>query len=141
EGQRHSLERWLLMDEGALSFDYFGSLEEYIYLLLDRLNDIDSGWTGEVDEDLDPVAVSFDEVDCYSALNDIAQAFSCEWDVVGKHITIRKTIGRATTLSFAYGKGNGLYELTRKRIDDKKIVTRAYATGGSQNLPQGYGKQ
>lgn len=141
EGHRHSLERWLLMDEGALTFDYFGSLEEYTSMFLERLNSVDSGWTADFDKNLDPVLVSFDEIDCYSALNDIAEAFGCEWDIVGKKITIKKTIGRATALEFSYGRGNGLYELTRKRIDNSKIVTRAYATGGSQNLPVGYEKR
>jgi hypothetical protein len=142
EGQRHSLARWLIMDEGALTFDYFGDASDYIFMLLERLNEVDSGWTAEeVETGLDPVAVSFDEVDCYSALNDIAQALGCEWDIVSKSISLKKTIGRATTLSFAYGKGNGLYELTRNSVDNSKIVTRAYASGGTENLPQGYTKK
>ncbi|MFD1770858.1 hypothetical protein [Sphingobacterium suaedae] len=142
EGHRHSLARWLIMDEGALTFDYFGDANDYIFMLLERLNQVDSGWTaGDVEVGLDPVPLSFDEIDCYSALNDIAQALGCEWDIVGKSISLKKTIGRATTLSFAYGKGNGLYELTRNIVDNSKIVTRAYASGGTENLPQGYTKK
>src|SRR5690606_35596750 len=88
QGVRHSLERWLLMDEGAFTFPYFGTLSEYMFMFLERVNSVDSGWTAGDLEELDPVAIDFDKVDCYSALNMIAEAFECEYQLIGKQITI-----------------------------------------------------
>src|SRR5690606_29725394 len=47
---------------------------------------------------------------------------------------------QASGLVLSYGKGNGLYELSRLRKNDTNIVTRLYVEGGSRNLPTGYGK-
>lgn len=138
QGLRHSLERYILKDEGALTFDYFGTLSDFLLMFLESINASDSGWTlGEVEE-TEPTSISFDRVDCFSALNMIAQAFSCEWQIVGKQITVKKTVGQVTGINLAYGKDNGLYSLSREAIDNARIVNRAFGSGGSNNLPQGY---
>lgn len=138
QGVRHSLERYLLKDEGAIAFDYFGDLSDFMFMYLECVSEVESGWTlGEI-EQTDPVSISFEMIDCFSALNMIAQAFECEWQIVGKEISIKKTVGRATTISLAYGKDNGLYSLQRQSVENSGIVNRAYGIGGAQNLPQGY---
>ncbi|WP_099369591.1 phage tail protein [Sphingobacterium sp. 1.A.5] len=138
QGLRHTLERYILKDEGTLTFDYFGTLSDFLLMFLESINASDSGWTfGEV-EVTEPSSLSFDRVDCFSALNMIAQAFSCEWQIVGKQITVKKTVGQVTGINVAYGKDNGLYSLSRESIDNARIVNRAFGSGGSNNLPQGY---
>lgn len=138
QGHRHTLERFLLKDEGAISFDYFGTLDEYMYMFLESVNGDEPGWTlGGIDPS-DPVGLTFDKVDCFSALNMIAQAFGMEWQIRGKVITVKKTVGLATTIKLAYGKDNGLYNLSRESVENGAIVNRAYGHGGSNNLPQGY---
>ena len=138
EGHRHTLARFLLKDEGAISFDYFGSLDEFMYMFLESVNGDDSGWTlGDIDTS-EPVGLTFDKTDCFSALNMIAQAFGFEWQIRNKVISVQKTVGLATTIELAYGKDNGLYNLTREATENGRIVNRAYGYGGSNNLPQGY---
>ncbi|PVH27013.1 phage tail protein [Sphingobacterium corticibacter] len=138
QGQRHTLERFILKDEGKATFDYFGELDVFMLMFLEYVNSVDAGWSiGELDA-TEPTSLRFDKVDCYSALNDIAQAFAYEWQIKGKVISIKKTIGTATTLSFSYGMGNGLYSLTRNLLENSRIITRAYAYGGTQNLPKDY---
>ncbi|MCL7987725.1 phage tail protein [Sphingobacterium sp. lm-10] len=138
QGQRHTLERFILKDEGKATFDYFGELDVFMLMFLEYVNSLDEGWSiGELDA-TEPISLRFDKVDCYSALNDIAQAFAYEWQIKGKAISIKKTIGTATTLSFSYGMGNGLYSLTRNLLENSRIITRAYAYGGTQNLPKDY---
>lgn len=138
QGQRHTLERFILKDEGKATFDYFGELDVFMSMFLEYVNSVDAGWSiGELDA-TEPTSLRFDKVDCYSALNDIAQAFAYEWQIKGKVISIKKTIGTATTLSFSYGMGNGLYSLTRNLLENSRIITRAYAYGGTQNLPKDY---
>ncbi|MBE8712527.1 phage tail protein [Sphingobacterium hungaricum] len=138
QGHRHDLERWIIKDEGALSFDYFGTIEEYLLMFLDSLNTDDSGWTMGEFEVVEPLPLSFDKVYYWNALNDIAQLFGCEWSVRGKVISVVKTAGIARDISLSIGKDNGLYSLSLQQLDNKKIVTRAYAFGGTQNLPQSY---
>lgn len=138
QGLRHTWERYILKDEGALTFDYFGTLSDFLLMFLESINNSDSGWTlGEI-EVTEPSSLSFDRVDCFSALNMIAQAFSCEWQIIGKQITVKKTVGQVTGINLAYGKDNGLYSLSRESIDNARIVNRAFGSGGSNNLPQGY---
>ena len=137
EGQRHTLSRFLLKDEGAFTFGYTGAPDDFMFMFLECVNAVDSGWTiGQID-DLEPVTTEFDKIDCLSALSVIAEAYKAEWDIVGKTISLKKTIGVAKIFPLSCGQGNGLYSLNRQSINDKSIVTRAYAIGGDKNLPEG----
>lgn len=139
QGHRHTLERFILKDEGSLVFDYTGQLDDFMFMFLESVNSVDSGWTlGEIEAETELTTISFNKSDSLSALSDIAQAFGCEWQIIGKEISVVKSVGNATTLEFSYGKGNGLYSLSQLRNDQSKIVTRAYAVGGVNNLPAGY---
>ena len=137
EGHRHTLARFILKDEGAFTFSYVGKPDDFMFMFLECVNSVDSGWTlGEIEE-LEDVTIDFDKVDCLSALTMIAQAFEAEWDIRGKVISLKKTVGVAKDFPVSYGMGKGLYSLTRQSINDKVIVTRAYAVGGDKNLPEG----
>ena len=126
EGARHSLSRFIIKDEGALTFDYFADLETYMFMFLESINASDSGWTvGEIEE-VEPFALEFDQIDHLSALNVIAEACKCEVGFNGKEISIKKTIGIAHNYPLAYGKDNGLYSIKRVSLENSKIVTRAY---------------
>ena len=138
QGLRYNLSRYLLKDEGALTFDYFGTLDEYMFMFLECLNEVDGGWTAGELEKTEPFALNFDKVDCLTALSMIAEASGCEWQMIGKQISIKDSVGVSRDLTLSYGKDNGLYSLSRQKLENAQIVTRAFAVGGSQNLPQGY---
>lgn len=138
EGVRHGLVRFLLKDEGALTFDYLDDLGGIMNMFLESINNVDGGWSlGEL-EIVEPFAVSFDKVDHLTALNMICEACQCEWQLKGKKISIKKTVGTFRNYPLSYGKDKGLYSITRKKIENGKIVTRAYAVGGAKNLPASY---
>lgn len=138
QGQRHTLSRFLLKDEGALTFDYSDSLENYLFMFLESINSVDSGWTvGELDE-VEPFTLTFEKVDHLTALNMIAEACKCEWQLKNKAIYIKKSVGQFRDYPLSYGKDNGLYSIKRTMLENSKIVTRAYAVGGTNNLPAGY---
>jgi len=138
QGQRHTLSRFLLKDEGALTFDYSDSLENYLFMFLESINSVDSGWTvGELDE-VEPFTLTFEKVDHLTALNMIAEACKCEWQLKNKAIYIKKSVGQFRDYPLSYGKDNGLYSIKRVMLENSKIVTRAYAVGGTNNLPAGY---
>lgn len=44
----------------------------------------------------------------------------------------------STSVKYEYGKGRGLYQLSRENINDKNIVTRLYAFGGNKNIKNNY---
>lgn len=142
QGLRHNLERYLLKDEGAISFDYFGTLEDFMFMFLESANDSDAGWSfGELETGTDPKAISFDRTYLWDGLVMIAQAFECEWQIVGKVISIKKTVGNATAITLAYGKDNGLFSLSREGWENGKIINKVFGIGGDQNLPDGYTKK
>lgn len=138
EGVRHSLTRWKIKDEGALTFDYLGDLSDYMYMYLESVNSVDTGWTvGELEE-AEPFALEFDKVDHLTALNMICEACKCEFQLIGKQITIKKSVGVLHDYPLEYGKDNGLYSIKRLALSNANIVTRSYAVGGSINLPASY---
>lgn len=140
EGSRHNLKRFKIKDEGAFVFNYSGDMEDFMNMFLECINDVDPGWSlGEIDS-IEPFSLRFDKVDCLSALSMISEAAGFEWEISGKVISIKKHIAQPTTLKLCYGKGNGLYSLTRQSLEDKGVITRAYAIGGVQNLPKAYEK-
>ncbi|OYD41151.1 phage tail protein [Sphingobacterium cellulitidis] len=140
QGPRHSLVRWIIQDEGAIIFPYDGDLESHMFMFLESLNskDPEGGWTvGELEE-VPVFHLDFRATNFWDALNMIAEAAGCEWQIRQKVISIKKTVGQETSIKLSYGKNNGLYSIERKTIDNSMLVNRAYGIGGSQNLPKDY---
>ncbi|WP_312189723.1 phage tail protein, partial [Sphingobacterium sp.] len=137
EGSRHTL-GYLFFDHlGSRKFSFSGTAEEWLHLFVDCANSKSSGWSVGQFEDLGRVTVEFDSTYILDALTMVAQAMKAEWGIKGKVISLKKTVGTPRALTLEYGKGKGLYSLTRKSLQDKKIFTRAYARGGDKNLPEG----
>lgn len=137
-GWREQLKRWIFSHLDQRNFDYFGDLQDYLNLFVEKLNEFDSGWSvGEL-EVVEPFALNFDKVDFLTALTMICQACGCEWDMKEKEFTVKKTVGTAKNYPLAYGKGKGCYSIKRNNFQDRKIFNRVYCYGGSQNLPAGY---
>lgn len=42
---------------------------------------------------------------------------------------------------YAYGRGKGFKNITNKRQENQKLITVLYASGGTENLPEGYGNE
>lgn len=120
------------------NFQYYGTASDYVQLLVDNINEIDSGWSvGTVDVTEEKKA-DFTPMKCRAALDTIAELFAFEWNVTGKTIHLQKQVGNLTTHVFAYGRGKGLYKLSASYQSDKNIVTRAFGYGSTRNLPPGY---
>lgn len=134
----YTLYNKIFLHNGDSEFTYFGTLQMFGQLILDNINSIDTGWnTGTVDP-TDEQYITFASDTCRTALTKIAEAFKVEYDVDGKVITLKKTIGRNTNLSFKVGKMQGLYDLKRTSVNDKGIVTRVFGFGSSKNIDFNY---
>ena len=80
---------------------------------------------------------------CLEALQTLCQDYGTEFEMTYSEGVTTIAIGTAgqviTSLgTFRYGKGGGLYELSRTNVDSSNIVTRLFVFGGQQNLPEAY---
>lgn len=140
QGPRHSLVRWIIQDEGAIIFPYDGDLESHMFMFIESLNakDPDADWSlGEL-EQVEVFHLDYRANNFWDALNMIAEASGCEWQIRGKVISVKKIVGNSTNIKLSYGRNNGLYSIERKTIDNSMIVNRAYGIGGTENLPKDY---
>lgn len=138
EGTVYKLYDKLLMHLGVSDFNYYGSPSDFIGLIVANMNTIDAGWSVAFADVVPPQNIQFTNTSCRQALTQIAEAFKLEYSLSGKAISIVFKVGNVTTLSFQYGKGKGLYTLTRKPIEDADLVTRVYGFGGEKNLDLTY---
>ncbi len=138
EGEVYYLYNKLFIDEGLADFNYHGSPVDFIDLLLTNINSTQSGWTKATIEDAEARTLSFSNDSCRTALTKIAEAFGMEYRLAGKSIYLQKTVGFDTTLRFEYGRGKGLYTLSRNSIDEKSLVTRVFGFGARKNLGPDY---
>lgn len=126
------------MHLGDMEFQYFGKATDFIMLVVENMNEIDSDWLRGIVEDTTEKHIDFNGESCRTALTRIAEEFKLEYEVNGKTIDLMKQIGSETSLTFEYGRGKGLYSLERQYVQDKNVITRAYGVGGTRNLPKGH---
>ncbi|MGN6352814.1 MAG: phage tail protein [Parafilimonas sp.] len=138
EGIIYRLYDKLLMDEGVSDFNYYGTPEDMLQLICDNMNTIDTGWSVGFADEAPEQNIQFTNLSCRQALTQIAEAFKMEFSLSGKEISIKWKVGNNTTLAFQYGRGNGLYTLTRKPIEDANLVTRVYGFGAERNIDMNY---
>ncbi|MDM8176838.1 hypothetical protein QT327_21225 [Olivibacter sp. 47] len=138
EGIRYKLYDKKFLYEGASDFQFFGNARQFVQLVVDNINEINSGWSVGVVDETAEIHMDFDNDSCRTALTKIAEQFKLEWDLTNKTIHLVKQAGNTTDLVFEYGRGKGLYSLSQEYVQDKNIITRAYGTGGTRNLPKGY---
>lgn len=143
EALYYDLGKWKLRGLGATnqlteSEVYLrGDASVILDLVVRNANRIGSGWTiGEVEPtDLDQF--TYTSTSLLAVLQDLATRYSTEFWVVGKTINLSKRqISSGLTLEF--GKGKGLYTLSREKKDHTPF-NRLYVFGGTQNIPFDYG--
>lgn len=86
--------------------------------------------------------LSFNNENCLSVLQRVCSEFETEFEIeplVNRvyKLHIRKA-GSTFGDVFTYGKGGGIYTLTRKNVSSTSIVTKLYVEGSSKNIKTGY---
>lgn len=132
------LEKYKLRNtvDRRLKFSYTAKPHEHLQLLVDNLNQRDSGWiVGECVEAIEKL-ISYNHTNCKEALQMIAEAFETEWEVVGKTIHLRKVeYNKTEPLALSYGRGNGFKPgLGRSNFDNSKAIEILYVQGGERNI-------
>lgn len=72
----------------------------------------------------------------FESLQDIYQRFKVPF-FVSNNIIVVGGIKRYVEHRFRYGKGNGLYKLTKSKLNDD-IITKIRGVGSERNIPYGY---
>lgn len=108
---------------------------------LDRVFGLGVWVLGEI-PDSSTKTLTFSNENSLAVLQRICQEFETEFEIVqdgfgGKTIHIRKT-GRILPYQFEYGRGRGLYELSRQSVQNQELINRLYAFGSTRNLKSGY---
>lgn len=121
--------------EPAVSFT--GTLEQVVDLVLLNANRWSSGWTkGDIDV-TEIKDLTFSPTNCLAALTTAAIEFGTELWFDGRIIHLTEK-GTSSGITFEYGKGKGLYSISRSNKDGTSIINTLYAYGSSKNLPSDY---
>ena len=121
---------------GTADFSLMGNLQTFADLILSNANRLSSGWTLGTIDVTEYKNLTFAGENCLQVLSRLAEQFETEFWVDSKviHITKREV---SSGLTFQYGQGKGLYELSRVNTNDN-IVTRLYVYGSTKNLAGTY---
>lgn len=125
-----------------LEFPIIGDLELFLTVLKNNMLRFGGNWeVGSIPRDTETKTINFDDDSCLSALQKICNEYKVEFWIKqegGKFYIHTGQFGSTLPISFEYGKGKGLYQLTRRSVDEQQIINRLYAYGGSENIPAGY---
>ncbi|WP_294918733.1 phage tail protein [uncultured Prevotella sp.] len=133
------------------TFDLTYTIKEFVQVLIYNMErDYPGLWKFDVDNcpDTEAKTIQFSGVNCLQALQTIcnSEQFNLEFQITQdkgvRTIHIGKFGKRINPPSgadfFEWGKGNGLYNLKEQKIDDKAIITRLWAEGGTTNIRSDY---
>lgn len=120
-----------------LKFSYTARPEEFLQLIVDNLNERDSGWAvGLPTVDAVETVVTFNHNSCRDALQLIANAFETEWEVVNKTIFLKRVeYNKGNPYPLSYGRGNGFKPgVGRMNYNNTRPVEVLFVEGGNRNI-------
>lgn len=135
-------------------FTFTGDMARLMEMLCQNMNRVygQGVWTWEavdtgVDNRYSPQhekvhTIAFSSQSVLSALVNVSELWNADYRVEETSTGYVIQVGRygqdIHQYTFSYGKGRGLYNLSRSAATDSNIITRLYAYGGSRNLGGGY---
>lgn len=124
-----------------LEFPLIGTIETFLIALRNNMKRFASNWEIGTFTNGETKTITFGDDTCLSALQKICSEFKTDfWIKVedDKFVIHTGNYGKTVPIQFEYGKGKGLYSLSRTNVDDNNIVNRLYVFGGSENIPNEY---
>ena len=124
-----------------------GDLKRFMKVLISNANRVFPGkWALGVCPETDgDNTLTFSESDnCLSVLQTLCSEdkFGVEFDIERVNgvyvINIKKTIGQTLPFVLEYGKGKGLYSISRENVSSSNIVTRLKVYGSTENITSKY---
>jgi hypothetical protein len=127
-----------ISSDGLSEFSEVGTVSQFLTLIVEQINQIQSGWQVGTVEESGALLLDFVNETCLEALNKVANTFKFEFELDGKTINFKKVIGTPRDITFEYGRNKGLYNIERKQVDSKAVFTRVFGFGGTKNIPFDY---
>lgn len=124
-----------------------GDLKRFMDVLISNANRVFPGkWALGVCQETDgDNTLTFSESDnCLSVLQTLCSEdkFGVEFEIERVNgvyvINIKKTIGQTLPFVLEYGKGKGLYSISRENVSSSNIVTRLKVYGSTENITSKY---
>lgn len=124
-----------------------GDLHRFMTVLVANANRVFPGkWVlGVCPETAGDKTLTFGESDnCLSVLQNLCgeSNFNVEFEIEQSNgvytINLYEKIGQTLPYTFQYGRGRGLYELTRENVSSANIVTRLKVYGSTENITSKY---
>ena len=124
-----------------------GDLKRFMEVLISNANRVFPGkWAVGVCPETDgDNTLTFSESDnCLSVLQTLCSEdkFGVEFEIERVNgvyvINIKKTIGQTLPFVLEYGKGKGLYSISRENVSSSNIVTRLKVYGSTENITSKY---
>lgn len=138
EGRTYELGKVIYMDGVNGEFYLTGDLAFFVNLVVSNMNRAQSGWSAGTIKSSQAKTLQFSNENCLTVIRRLCTEFECDLRITdSKEITV-DSFGQNQIFSFAYGKGKGLYSLTRNVVDSKNVFTRLYPFGGTRNIPANY---
>jgi hypothetical protein len=141
--------RWLessqfLNDRSEADFYYFANLDEIVDLIVENHNRswYDNFRKGTIIS-TERKNHKFSGENCLSVLKRLCKEYDLEFEfeyiAYAKYaINISEQVANDKVITLEYGKGNGLYELSRESINSDELCTILYAFGSTKNLSPDY---
>jgi len=139
ESEYYDLAKVQFMYDGAGDFDYVGTVEDFLDLMVTNLNrGTSSTWTRGLCSQTDTNAylLSFSNQSCRAVVQTLCDEFSGELYFNGHEICFADEIGNPSGITLSYR--SGLRSLKRSSSEED-IVTRLFPFGATKNLPDDYG--
>jgi hypothetical protein len=118
-------------------FALMGNPADFLNLLVANMNRVQSGWQAGAVPSQEYKNLTFSKETVWNALVRIAEAFNTEFWIENKAIHLGRK-EKQTGHTYRQGMNQGLRELTRVNSDDSSVITRLFAYGSEQNLPNDY---
>ncbi|WP_288447901.1 hypothetical protein [uncultured Chryseobacterium sp.] len=124
-----------------LEFPLIGTIEVFLLALKNNMKRFAGNWELGKFVNGETKTITFGDDTCLSAMQKICNEFKTDFWIKyesGKYVIHTGDYGKKVPLKFEYGKGKGLYSLSRNNVDDNDIVNRLYVFGGTNNIPNEY---
>lgn len=127
-----------------LEFPLIGTIEVFLLALKNNMKRFAPNWEIGSFVNGETKSLTFGDDTCLSALQKICDkenGFNTDFWVKyenGKYVIHIGDYGKKVPVRFEYGKGKGLYSLSRNNVDENDIVNRLYVFGGTNNIPNEY---
>lgn len=124
-----------------------GTLQRFMQVLVANANRVFPGkWSLGTCPETEYKTLTFDGENCLAVLQNLCTQFTegsttVEFEIVKSndvYVINLKKVGSTLPYTFKFGRGGGMYELTRQNVTSTDIVTKLYVYGSTENISLKY---